>query len=71
MDVDTADNNSDNESEQYTNLCVECDYDAQDFYELKTHKLSKHAGGLVTLQPQIKVYWHSSTQTHLNLEVTK
>ena len=27
---------------QYTSLCVECDYDAQDLYELKTHKLSKH-----------------------------
>ena len=39
MDVDTADNNSDNESEQYTSLCVECDYDAQDLYELKAHKL--------------------------------
>ena len=42
MDVDTADNNSDNASEQYTRLCVEWDNDAQDLYELKTHKLSKH-----------------------------
>ena len=38
MKVDTADNNGDNENELYTSSCVECDYDAQDFNELKRKK---------------------------------
>ena len=49
MKVDTADNNNNNENEQYTSSCVECDYDAQDCNELKTHKLSKHEGGPVII----------------------
>jgi hypothetical protein len=59
MDVDTADNNSDNESEKYTSFCVECDYDAQDLYDLKTHKLSKHEDDPVIIAATNQIVWFS------------
>jgi hypothetical protein len=71
MKVDTADNNNNNENEQYTSSCVECDYDAQDCNELKTHKLSKHEGGPVIIAATNQIVLAQPTQPHLKCGVTK